>query len=63
MCGLYSKTKMPSSQATRHFVCRPSAASRAVGSAIVKTHRLVITVQLTTYGYIANSMPKNLNML
>ena len=56
------KTEMPQSQAMRHFVCSPAAASRAVGSAIVKEHRLVITVQLTNTVATAKSIPKNLNV-
>ena len=53
---------MPQSQAMRHFVCRPSAASLAAGSAIVNEHRLVITVQLTTSTTLAKSIPKNCNV-
>jgi len=53
---------MPHSQAMRHFVCGPSAASRAAGSAIVIEHRLVITVQFITLEGPAKSIPKNSNV-
>ena len=56
------KTEMPPSQAMRHFVCRPSAASLAAGSAVVNRTQVGYNSAAYYNWILAKSIPKIYNV-